>query len=110
MAHYVNNEVIDLAGVPPTDLEEHTHPFGANTFAAKNVVLPLPSAFLSIMNVDYASRTDGQPVYVGYNVRGAANSATTWVIQQVTYNADGNVTQKRIAIDSWDNRASATYS
>ena len=102
-------ETIDLAGVPPTDLEEHTHPFGANTFAAKNVVEPIPAAFLSQKRLDYDGRSDDNPVYVGFNVRGAVSSDVTWVIQKLTYDGSNRVTLVQIALDAWDNRASATY-
>lgn len=103
-------ETIDYAGVPPTDLEEHTHPFGANTFAAKNVVQPIPAAFLSQKRIDYDVRTDENPVYVGYNVRGSATSSSAWILQKITYDASNRITLIQIAVDSWDNRASATYS
>jgi len=58
---------------------------------------------------DYGSRTDGQPVYVGYAARGLATSSTGWLLFKYTYNASGWVTDKDVAYDSWDNRASASY-
>ena len=106
----IYEETIDLAGVPPTDLEEHTHPFGAGTFAAKNVVEPIPAAFLSQKRLDYDVRTDDNPVYVGFNMRGTATSASTWILQKLTYDGSDRVTLVQIAIDSWDNRTTATYS
>jgi hypothetical protein len=105
----VSRETIDLEGVSPTDLEEHVHPFGAGTFAAKTVVEPIPAAFLSRKKMDYSVRTDGQPVYVGFNNRGSLTSDSNWVIQKLTYNTNGFVTDVDIAIDSWDNRTGATY-
>lgn len=100
----------DTQATPVTDLEEHTHPFGQNTFAAKNVVQPLPGAFSSQKRIDYDVRTDDNPVYVGYNIRGVATSDGTWVIQKITYDGSSRVTLVQIAIDSWDNRTTATYS
>lgn len=101
---------VDLSGVSPTDLEEHVHPFGAGTFAAKNVIQPLPGAFSSQKRIDYDVRTDDNPVYVGYNIRGAATSVTTWVLQKLTYDGSNRITLVQVALDSWDNRAAATYS
>lgn len=106
----VTQEVIDLAGVSPTDLEEHTHPYGIGTFAAKNVVQPIPAAFLSQKRIDYDVRTDENPVYVGYNVRGADTSAINWVLQKITYDASSRATLIQVAIDAWDNRTTAAYS
>lgn len=100
----------DLGATAPTDLEEHTHPFGANTFAAKNVVEPIPAAFLSQKRLDYAGRSDDSPVYVGFNIRGAATSDTTWILQKLTYDGSSRVTLVQIAIDAWDNHdTTATY-
>jgi len=103
-------EVIDLEGVSPTDLEEHVHPFGAGTFAAKNVVQPIPAAFSSQKLIDYDVRTDDNPIYVGYNNRGTATSVNTWVLQKITYDVSNRITSVKISIDAWDNRTTTTYS
>lgn len=95
---------------PALDLEEHTHPFGDGVFGAKMVTEPIPAGFLSQKRLDYDIRTDGQPVYVGFNIRGAATSATNWILQKITYDGSNNPTLVQIAIDSWDNRATASYS
>lgn len=63
----------------------------------------------SQMFVDYDTRTDGQPVYVGYASRGVASSTASWTLFKLTYNASDYVTSRQVAYDSWDNRASATY-
>lgn len=109
MAEFQGSQFPDLAGVPPTDLEEHAHPFGESNFAAKNVVQPIPAAFLSQKRIDYDVRTDENPVYVGYNVRGAVVGDTTWVIQKMTYDASSRITLVQVAIDSWSNRTTTTY-
>lgn len=101
---------IDLAGIPKTDLEEHLHPFGAGKFAVKQVMEPLPAAFLSQKRLDYDVRTDDNPVYVGFNVIGAATSDSGWVVQKLTYDSSSRVTVVQTAIGSWDSRASLTYS
>lgn len=64
------------------------------------------------MQVDYVARTDGQPVYVGYAIRGLATSLTGWMIQKYTYttiSGSDYVATRTIAYDAWDNRATATY-
>lgn len=99
----------DTKATPEADLEEHTHPFGNGTFGAKYVVEPIPSAYASQKRIDYVARTDDNPTYVGFNVRGAATSDATWVLQKITYDSSGRATLVQIATDSWDNRASATY-
>jgi hypothetical protein len=94
---------------PAIDKEEHTHPFGEGAFGAKMVMEPMPPAAYTQKFLDYDVRTDSNPVYVGFNFRGAATSDTNWVLQKLTYDASSRVTIVQIAIDSWDNHASATY-
>lgn len=95
---------------PAIDKEEHTHPFGENAFGSKQVIEPIPSAFLSQKRLDYSGRGDSNPVYVGFNVLGALTSTTNWVIQKLTYDISNRVTLVQVATDSWDNRVTATYS
>ena len=90
--------------------EEHTHPFGEGAFGAKMVMEPMPPASYSQKRLDYDVRTDSNPVYVGFNFRGALSSATNWVLQKLTYDGSNRVTLVQIAVDSWDNRTTATYS
>lgn len=95
---------------PAIDQEEHTHPFGESAFGAKMVIEPMPPASYSQKRLDYDVRSDANPVYVGFNHKGAASSATNWVLQKLTYDGSSRVTLVQIAVDSWDNRVSATYS
>ena|SRR3990167_2056969 len=46
--------------------------------------------------LDYAGRTDSNPVYVGKNLQTAALSAGTWVIQKLLY--DTNVPPRLIDV------------
>lgn len=58
--------------------------------------------------VDYGARTDGQPVYVGYAIRGLATNANGWMIQKFTYTTIGGsdyLETRTIAYSSWDLRA-----
>lgn len=58
------------------------------------------------MRVEY---TSGQPLYTGYAPKGVASSTGGWLLQKFTYSS-GQVTLRQIAYDSWDNRATASYS
>lgn len=95
---------------PAIDHEEHTHPFGESAFGAKMVVEPMPAAFNSQKRMDYDVRTDDNPVYVGFNHRGAASSDTNWVLQKLTYDASDRITLVQVSTNSWDNRTTTTYS
>lgn len=76
----------------------------------------IPSAFAITIEdayqqtFDYGARTDGQPVYVCNGARGLATSAQGWIIYKYTYDGSNNVTVRQAALDSCDNRATATYS
>lgn len=49
-------------------------------------------------------------IYAGYAPKGLATSTTGWLLQKFTYDANNNLTLRQIAYDSWDNRATASYS
>ena len=70
------------------------------------------------IQLDYAGRTDGQPVYVGWAEPGTATSAAKWRIAKLTYVAN-QVTQVQWANGTiaynfkWDDHANGaiiTYS
>ena len=94
---------------PAIDKEEHTMPFGDNSIAAKSVVEMIPSGFMSQKFIDYDARSDDNPVYVGFNYKGALTTDTNWLIQKITYDGANRVTMVQIASDSWDNRVDAVY-
>jgi hypothetical protein len=94
---------------PALDLEEHSHPFGDGAFGAKMVVEPMPPASFTQKRMDYDVRTDSNPVYVGFNFRGASTSATNWVLQKLSYDGSNRVISVQVATDAWTNRVSATY-
>jgi len=62
------------------------------------------------MRVDYDGMTDGLPKYLGFAPRGLASNASGWLIQQFTYDGSRQATLRQCAYDSWDNRATASYS
>lgn len=49
-------------------------------------------------------------LYAGYAPKGLATSVASWLLQKFTYDGNNNVTLRQIAYDSWDNRASTSYS
>ena len=58
----------------------------------------------------YASRTDGQPVYIGIGRQGAGDGEASWLIRKYTYDADGFITKEQTTVNStWTDRATATY-
>lgn len=59
--------------------------------------------------LDYTDRTDGQPTYMGFAIKGMGISASGWLLHQYTYDASGKMTTRAIAYDSWDDRALTTY-
>lgn len=48
-------------------------------------------------------------IYAGYAPRGLAVGTAGWLLQKFTYDGNNNVTQRQIAYDSYDNRATASY-
>ena len=54
--------------------------------------------------------TDGLPSYTGNAPKGLATSDTHWLLKKFTYDANRQCTLIQIAYDSWDNRASASFS
>lgn len=62
--------------------------------------------------LDYDGRTDDNPVYAGFGVRGLVASDDGWLINKITYE-DAPTTRVllvRSAVGTWDARASLTYS
>jgi len=59
--------------------------------------------------LDYDTREDGQPVYMGFADKGLGISASGWLLQKFTYDASGKMTKRQIAYDSWDDRPLTTF-
>lgn len=96
------------------EMEYHYHPFGDNHLAAKRTVSPLPAAFDSEKRLDYDTRTDDNPVYIGfaeYLFTSATDTITptvdtdTWIIQKLTYDSSDRVTRIQVARGTWNDRA-----
>jgi len=61
------------------------------------------------MRASYSS-TDGLPDYTGNAPKGLGTSTTGWLLKKFTYDGSRQCTLIQIAYDSWDNRASASFS
>lgn len=59
------------------------------------------------LRLDYGTRTDGQPIYMGFANPGTATGTATWLIQKFTYNASSFMTRREVATASWDGRVAA---
>ena len=59
--------------------------------------------------LDYADRTDSNPVYIGFAPRTLAEDAEGWLLYKLTYDASDRVTEVKIAYDTWSNRIGASY-
>lgn len=59
--------------------------------------------------LDYDTRTDGLPVYVGKATNGTATSAATWVIQKLTYDASNRLTRAQVLTGVYNNRATLAW-
>ena len=57
---------------------------------------------------DYDTRTDGQPVYIGFAQPGTATSTEAWLIHKFTFDGSNNVTRRQVVTDkAWDNRTTS---
>lgn len=62
-----------------------------------------------IKKIDYDVRTDANPVYIGYGLKGADISEDVWTIQLLEYDGSDRLISLTVAYGAWDNRASLTY-
>lgn len=61
--------------------------------------------------LDYDTRTDANPVYVGKAAQGTATATASWTVQKLTYDSSDRLTRAQV-LDSiaWDNRTTAGWS
>lgn len=90
--------------VKPSSIEKDIHE--SELFAQRIVEIPTNMQ----MRADYGAATDGLPTYMGYAPKGHATSASGWLLQKFTYDANRQCTLRQIAYDTWDNRAGASFS
>jgi len=89
--------------VKPSSIEVDS--YEADLFAHRYTEIPTTLQ----QRLDYGSRTDGQPDYMGYGARGLTTTDSGWLIHKFTYNATGGMTLRQSAFGIWDNRASLNY-
>lgn len=54
--------------------------------------------------LDYDTRLDDQPVYIGRAPTGTATSSAVWTIEIVAYDANSRPSRKRAVVGAWDSR------
>jgi YD repeat-containing protein len=59
------------------------------------------------MRIEYDGA--GNAYIVGYAPRGLSENTTGWLIHAYSYDSSSRVISRKIAYDSWTNRATATY-
>ena len=64
----------------------------------------------SDMQIRVAYGSNQEAEYVGYNDRGVAESTERWLLYYLEYDSSQRLVKRTIAYDSWDNRATASYS
>ena len=55
--------------------------------------------------LDYSTRLDGNPVYVGKHANGTSTTSTTWTVQKLTYDSLSRLTRAQVLSGSWSGRA-----
>lgn len=61
------------------------------------------------VRLDYASRSDTNPVYVGRAIQGTPPTSP-WSVQRLEYDANSRLTRVQVLPGPWDNRATLTWS
>lgn len=59
---------------------------------------------------DYDVRTDGNPVYVGFNAQSALVANTTWVVYKLFYDSSNRLIDKQVIINiAWTARTTQSW-
>ena len=56
--------------------------------------------------LDYSTRLDGNPVYIGKHLNGTSTNSTSWTVQKLSYDTLNRLTRAQVLSGSWANRAS----
>ena len=87
----------------------YREPFGSEGMSAFGVVQPLPAAFESEKKLDYDTRTDNNPVYIGFAESSEKSlpptDSSAWIIQKLTYDDSDRITRIQVARGTWTGRA-----
>ena len=62
-----------------------------------------------IVNLDYTSTSN--TVYIGYALRGSADSGSSWKVKRESFDGNGRLTSVRWSLrgQAWNDRTSLTY-
>lgn len=72
-----------------------------------NPIGPIPN---TTRLLDYAGRTDANPVYIGQAPQGTVTSALVWQVQKLSYDNSARLTEQEYLTGiSWDGRVSAPW-
>ena len=67
-----------------------------------------PSVMRKIL--DYDARTDGNPVYVGFNYQSAVVADATWTVYKLFYDASARLVDQQVAERvTWTGRAAVSW-
>lgn len=85
---------------------------GADTagLASENTLLKVERGVTDYeTRLDYGTRLDSLPVYIGKNLEGTATSAATWNVTKLTYDVTNRLTRSQVLTGVWDNRATLPW-
>lgn len=69
-------------------------------------VTTIEQASTQEQQLDYATRTDGNPVYVGNAAAGSSTGAAVWRVQKLTYDSSARLIRLQVQSNiAWDDRA-----
>ena len=87
----------------PTSIEKDM--YEPALFAGRFTEIPNNMQIMS----DYVSRTDSQPIYLGYAPKGLATDVDGWILYKFTYDVSDRITVRQTQYSNWDARTSGTY-
>jgi hypothetical protein len=61
------------------------------------------------IEADYGARTDGQPEYLGQAPWQAETTDDVWILYNMAYDGNDQMTSRKTAYGTWDDRATYTY-
>ncbi|MGH7425733.1 MAG: hypothetical protein ACREJP_06155, partial [Candidatus Methylomirabilales bacterium] len=78
---------------------------------------PLPSEYGVVVRpttdyrvlLDYDTRLDGNPVYVGTAVQTLSTAGTTWVVKKLFYDTLNRLIDSQVLVGVWNDRAALAW-
>ncbi|MGH2375925.1 MAG: hypothetical protein ACRDIC_20945 [bacterium] len=94
--HYQLVKIIDGAAGSVTPIGTTANPFVTQAAALRTLL-------------DYDTRLDGNPVYMGQALQTILTTAATWTIKKLFYDALNRLVDTQILIGSWAGRAALAW-